>query len=148
MAGRNAVRPGLPDLLRALEQADDVDRQPAGPAQVRLQRLDVREQLLRPLSSDVPRPWSRPSRSDWMERRRRPADDRLDVDHVVVTVDEQRRPSHGVAPRARDDVAARTHVLEPDPTQLRSEPAPPQATMSPACRGFPLIDGKPTNVRS
>ncbi len=104
-----------PDLFFALGQNDDVDRQAATHDEVRLERLDVREQL--PFVVD------RSAREDLavahrrLERRRRPELERLGRLHVVMPVHEHRRLAW---PRAtplgqHDGMAGRRHHLGREP---------------------------------
>ena len=90
------------DLLLAFGEHDDVHRQRAARAEVRLERLDVQVQLSLVVDGaarvDAAVPHGR------LERRRLPQLERLGGLHIVVTVDEHRRCAiAGLAPLADDD---------------------------------------------
>ena len=95
-----------------------------GLRQVRLERLDVHEQLALVVG--------RPAREQLvvanrrLERRRDPQVERVDGLHVVVPVEEHRRRARRVQPVAVDDRVARRvddpHVLEADRPQLLGRP--------------------------
>jgi hypothetical protein len=92
------------DLLLALEQARDVDRQLAAGAQVGLDGRDVRQQLALVVRGAPTVEGVAADRRG--ERRRAPGAQRLGRLHVVVAVDEQRGPFAQAPPaRAHDGMA-------------------------------------------
>ena len=102
------------DLLLALDEELDVERQAAALLQVRLDRLDVHEHLALVVGGaarvDLAVAHGR------LERRAGPQLDRIDRLHVVVAVEEDRRLAGRVQPVAVDDrVAGR--VDQPDVLQ-------------------------------
>ena len=112
------------DLLLALEDDADVDRQRPGLPEVRLERLDVHEQLPLVVGGAAREQLVVAHRR--LERRRRPQLERVDRLHVVVPVEEHRRRAGRVQPVAVDDRVARRvdhpHVLEADGPQVIGGP--------------------------
>ena len=112
------------DFLFAFEDDLDVHRQAAVLLQVRLDRLEVHEDLALVVG--------RAARVDLavahrrLERRRLPQVERIDRLHVVVAVEEDRRRAGGAEPVAVDDREARRldqpNVLQPDAPHLLGGP--------------------------
>ncbi len=118
------VEVGAADFLFALEQDLHVDRQASLLLEMRLDRLEVHEDLAlvvgRAAGVDLA------VAHGGLERRRRPQVERIDWLHVVVPVEENRRRAFSAEPFAVDNRVAwrffETHVVQANPLHLGAGP--------------------------